>query len=239
MGFFQRNTRVFFIVGILVMILSLGSFFFASNFGGASPQAARGDEARSETAATPDPNATPTPTPAPTEQPIVRRYSEPPAMTIDPSKSYEAIIRLESGEVRVKLLPDAAAEYVNNFVFLARNRFYDGLTFHRVVAGFVAQGGDPQGTGFGDSGYSLKEQRNQLTFDAGVLSMAKAGPRVSGSQFFITLGPAPHLNGQFTVFGRVTSGLDVLRGLQARDPASPGAGSAVVIRSIEIVEGAR
>ena len=155
-------------------------------------------------------------------------------MEINPSNRYEALIRTERGDIRVELLPQEAPGYVNNFVFLARNNFFDGLTFHRVIPGFVAQGGDPTGGGAGGPGYDLEEETNDLPFDAGVLSMAKSS-RVSGSQFFITLAPTPHLEPDFTVFGRVIEGLDVARSLTARE-ASPGAPPAARILSIEITE---
>lgn len=234
MGFFQRNTRAFFLVGILAMVLSLGGFVFASQF---NPSGTR-DTAPTPTAApaTETPGATATGTPDPYAA-IVRNYAALPEMTIDPEKSYEAVIHLASGDVRIELLPDDAPEYVNNFVFLAENQFYDGLTFHRVVKDFVAQGGDPTGTGFGDAGYALTAETNSLPFAAGVLSMAKAGTRVNGSQFFITLGPAPHLNSDFTVFGRVIEGLDLLQALPARDPADTSAPSGEQILGIEIIEG--
>jgi len=155
-------------------------------------------------------------------------------MEIDPSNRYEAVIRTERGDIRVELLPGEAPGYVNNFVFLARNRFYDGLTFHRVLTGFVAQGGDPTGGGAGGPGYSLEEETNELPFDAGVISMAKS-TAVSGSQFFITLEPTPFLEPDFTVFGRVIEGLEVARSLTAREPG-PGAPPADRIISIEIIE---
>ena len=159
-------------------------------------------------------------------------------MTIDTARSYEAVIRTERGDVRITLLPEAAPRYVNNFVFLARDGFYDGITFHRVVPGFVAQAGDPTGTGTGSPGYDLAEERNGLPFEAGVLSMAKGGAVVSGSQFFVTLAPTPHLEGDFTVFGRVASGLGVLQSLTPRDPQQPGQPHGDRILAIDIVEGA-
>jgi cyclophilin family peptidyl-prolyl cis-trans isomerase len=122
-------------------------------------------------------------------------------------------------------------------VFLAQHDFYDGLTFHRVIENFVAQAGDPTASGFDDAGYALDPESNALRFDAGVISMAKAGTRVSGSQFFVTLGPAPHLNGEFTVFGRVIDGLDVLQALPARDPSDGGVAPAARILDITIIEG--
>ena len=234
MGFFQRNTRAFFLIGILVMVLSLGGFVFASQL---DALGARDTEpAPTEAPATGTAEATATGTPDPNAA-VVRRYESAPAMTIDPTASYEAVIALESGEVRIELLPDVAPSYVNNFVFLAQHDFYDGLTFHRVIENFVAQAGDPTASGFDDAGYALDPESNALRFDAGVISMAKAGTRVSGSQFFVTLGPAPHLNGEFTVFGRVIDGLDVLQALPARDPSDGGGAPAARILDITIIEG--
>lgn len=222
MGWFQGNPRFFYVGGIAVMVLSLGAIFFGSQGGINSGQPTAADiqpaetPAPTETAAAAD--AAATAEPVATEDPIQRVYSAAPAFEIDVTHSYEVVIQTEKGEIRIELLPDEAPGYVNNFVFLARNHFYDGLTFHRVVEGFVAQAGDPTATGFIGSGYVLDEETNDLQFDAGVLSMAKAGASVNGSQFFITLEPTPHLNGQFTVFGRVTAGLDVARTLTRREP---------------------
>jgi peptidylprolyl isomerase len=230
MGFFQRHTRAFFLVGIVVMLASLGSFIFAQRISSTAAKKAAQSAATAEASptGTPDANATPA---------VVRTYSAPPPMTIDASKTYEAVIHLDAGDVHLQLLPDAAPGYVNNFVFLAQHHFYDGLTFHRVVPGFVAQAGDPTGSGLEDAGYSLTEEHNNLPFTAGVISMAKAGTRVSSSQFFITLAPAGSLDGNFTVFGRVTSGLELLQQLPARDPTQPNPPAGVVIKSIDITEG--
>ena len=176
---------------------------------------------------TPDPNATVTATPTGTPTPQ-RRYTAPPEMTIDPAKQYFATIKTEKGDIRLELFPEEAPQTVNNFVFLARNDFYDGITFHRVIENFVAQGGDPTGVGNGGPGYDLPDERNALTHDAGVIAMAKAGATTSGSQFYITFAPQPNLDQQgFTVFGRVTSGMDVLQSITKRDPqrnprAAPG-----------------
>ncbi len=231
MGWMQRNTKLLFLVGVTFMVLSTFAFAFSSRLGNtAVPVDTPTPTATSTGAATETPEATPT------EVPIQRQYSSAPEMQIDASKSYTAIIHLEGGDVEIALLTDEAPEYVNNFVFLAENRFYDGLTFHRVLPGFVAQAGDPLGTGAGGPGYALPEEQNGLAFTAGVLSMAKSAAGVSGSQFFITLGSAPHLNGAFTVFGRVTSGLELLQGLTPRDPQQPDQPSGDVIQSIEIVE---
>ena len=147
-------------------------------------------------------------------------YSERPPITIDTSKEYEAVIRSEQGDMRFRLFDDEAPVTVNNFVFLATQGFYDGTTFHRVLADFMAQGGDPTGTGTGGPGYQFEDETdNGLTFDRrGLLAMANAGPGTNGSQFFITFAPTPHLNGAHTIFGELIAGDDVLAGLRLRDP---------------------
>ena len=247
-GWLQRNQRTFFAAGILVMIASLGAAFIGTQIGGhvgssnddsaaSSPADDDDDDDGTATAtATAEPTDTPEPTPEDPDA-IVRVYREPPALEIDPTRRFEALIRTERGDVRIELLPEQAPAYVNNFVFLARNRFYEGLTFHRVVPGFVAQAGDPTATGFGSSGYDLPEELNELPFDAGVLSMAKSGDNVDGSQFFITLDPQPRLGDLgFTVFGRVIEGLNVLRSLTPRDPSQAGQPPGDRIISIEISE---
>ncbi len=237
-GWLQRRQRVLFATGIMVLIVSLGGVFITSQLGGATTPdpapveepAATEVDAGAEATETPEP--TPEPTPTPDADGVLRSYSEPPAMEIDPANRYEALIRTERGDIRIELLPQEAPGYVNNFVFLARNRFYDGLTFHRVIPGFVAQGGDPTGGGAGGPGYSLEEETNDLPFDAGVISMAKSNT-VSGSQFFITLDQTQLPD--FTVFGRVIEGLDVARALTAREPG-PNAPPADRILGIEIIE---
>jgi len=230
MGWFQANPRIFYVGGIGVMLASLGTFFLGGLGGGS--RAAPPAPTAAAAAATSEPTVA-TDTVEPVEQ-IVRSYAAAPPMEIDATNGFEAVITTENGEIRIELLPEEAPGYVNNFVFLARNNFYDGLTFHRVIAGFMAQGGDPQGQGFGGPGHNLAEETNELNFGAGVLSMAK-GAGVNGSQFFITLAPTPHLEGDFTVFGQVTEGLDVLRHLTIREPGT-GQPPADVILDIEIVE---
>lgn len=239
MGIFQRNMRVVFFFGIVLMVLSLGSIIFITRLGGSSPHGGSGGAATtSDTIDSPSTSDTiSSETPAEEDDGIVRQYGAAPELTIDVNAHYEAVIEFESGaRVRIELLPAEAPGYVNNFVFLARNQFYDGLTFHRVIPGFVAQGGDPTGVGRGGPGYDLIEEQNDLRFEPGVLSMAKRGTAVNGSQFFITLGAAPHLEGDFTVFGRVTEGLDALTALTARDPSLPDQPEADRIISIEIIE---
>jgi cyclophilin family peptidyl-prolyl cis-trans isomerase len=167
-----------------------------------------------------------------------KRYSAAPAMAIDPRKQYEATFHTSKGDFGVELFAAQAPATVNNFVFLARDGFYDGTTFHRVIKGFMAQGGDPQGTGTGGPGYQFADEPSALALKhdgPGTLSMANAGPNTNGSQFFITFGPTPHLNGKHAVFGRVNSGIDVVNSLRERDPGrdrQPGD----TIESITITE---
>jgi peptidylprolyl isomerase len=144
-----------------------------------------------------------------------------PPMTIDVSKTYFATFQLaKGGEFRVELFDDQAPKTVNNFVYLARSGFYDGTTFHRVLDGFMAQGGDPTGTGSGGPGYQFEDEIDpSLTFDrAGLLAMANSGPNTNGSQFFITYDATPHLNGLHTIFGEVVEGIEVVNGITRRDP---------------------
>jgi cyclophilin family peptidyl-prolyl cis-trans isomerase len=144
----------------------------------------------------------------------------PPSGALDTSKRYTARFKTEKGDIVVELHADRAPLTVENFVNLARAGFYDSTTFHRVIGGFMAQGGDPTGTGTGGPGYQFADEFHpELRHDApGILSMANAGAGTNGSQFFITYGPTPHLDGKHSVFGRVTDGMDVLRSLRERDP---------------------
>ena len=150
-----------------------------------------------------------------------KRYSAPPQMVIDPSKKYVATFHTGAGDFQVELFAAQAPITVNNFVFLAREGFYNNTTFHRVIPGFMAQGGDPTGTGTGDPGYKFNDERGALALKhegAGILSMANAGANTNGSQFFITYGPTPHLNGKHGVFGRVISGMNNVLAIKERDP---------------------
>jgi cyclophilin family peptidyl-prolyl cis-trans isomerase len=144
----------------------------------------------------------------------------PPTGALDLTKSYSARFKTERGEVVCELFAGEAPLTVENFANLARAGFYDGTTFHRVIGGFMAQGGDPTGTGTGGPGYSFRDELSvKRRHDGpGVLSMANAGPNTNGSQFFLTFAATPHLDGRHTVFGRVTSGMDVLRSIRERDP---------------------
>lgn len=149
-----------------------------------------------------------------------RQFSTCPETVIDPARRYYATLKTEKGDVLIRLYADEAPLTVNSFVFLARNGWYEDITFHRVIPGFMAQTGDPSGTGAGNPGYFIvNETAAGLKFDrAGLVGMSNSGPDTNGSQFFITLGPAPHLDGGYTIFGEVVSGLEALAQLTARDP---------------------
>ena len=151
----------------------------------------------------------------------IKQYGAPPEMGIDSDKKYTATIEMEKGgEIEIELFAAEAPVTVNNFVFLAREGYYDGVTFHRVIPGFMAQGGDPTGSGSGGPGYRFGDEfhPSRLHDSSGILSMANAGPGTNGSQFFITFVPTPHLDGHHTVFGKVVSGMDVVNGIAVRDP---------------------
>ena len=162
-----------------------------------------------------------------------------PPMTIDPTKDYLATMQTEKGDIVIELYPEEAPIAVNSFIFLADNGWYDGVTFHRVIPGFVAQGGDPTGTSAGGPGYLFDiETSPDLKFDqAGIFAMANSGPGSNGSQFFITLNPTPELDGGYTIFGRVISGMDVVESLTARDPnQNPNSPPGDVILGVVIEE---
>jgi peptidyl-prolyl cis-trans isomerase B (cyclophilin B) len=149
-----------------------------------------------------------------------QQWPSPPAMTIDVAKEYAVSIETNRGTIELTLYPRHAPHTVNNFVFLAGQGFYDGVKFHRVIADFMIQTGDPMGTGRGGPGYQFGDEvgkSNPLKHDRGVISMANAGPNTNGSQFFITHVPTPHLNGKHTVFGKVTKGLDVVDAIRQGD----------------------
>ncbi|TVL99290.1 MAG: peptidylprolyl isomerase [Candidatus Brocadia sp. WS118] len=149
----------------------------------------------------------------------VKQWSSPPAMQIDPKKTYHATIETNRGTISIEFYPKNAPITVNNFVFLAKEGFYDGVSFHRVISDFMIQGGDPTGTGRGGPGYKFEDETkgNPLTHETGVISMANAGPNTNGSQFFITHSPQPHLNGKHTVFGKVVAGQDVVNAIRQGD----------------------
>jgi cyclophilin family peptidyl-prolyl cis-trans isomerase len=166
-----------------------------------------------------------------------KQWSTPPAIQIDPKKKYKAHIETDKGTMVIELFADKAPKTVNNFVFLAREGYYDGVIFHRVISNFMVQGGDPTGTGMGGPGYKFSDEFHpSLKHDKrGILSMANAGPNTNGSQFFITHGPTPHLDNRHAVFGQVVEGLDVLMSIPARDPNNRNA-PAVKITRVTIEE---
>ena len=147
------------------------------------------------------------------------QWDSSPEMQIDTNKKYMAEIETNKGVIELELFPNHAPKTVNNFVFLAREGFYDGISFHRVISNFMIQGGDPTGSGAGGPGYSFADEvaDNPLTHERGVISMANAGPNTNGSQFFITHSPQPHLNGKHTVFGKVVSDQNVVDSIQQGD----------------------
>ncbi len=171
---------------------------------------------------------------------MAKQYTAPPAMQIDPEKRYTATFKTERGDIVVELFAKKAPITVNNFVFLAREGFYDNTTFHRVIKGFMVQGGDPTGTGRGGPGYRFDDEPSALALKhdgPGVLSMANAGPNTNGSQFFITHVATPHLNGKHAVFGKVKdqASLDVLMQIRERDPMrDPNPGDKLL--TVEIAE---
>lgn len=211
---------------ILLPLLALAAFLLLA--------AACGDDTEEDTsgfatdtpAATQDPATEPpaqtSDCPAPVAQApepdMTKQYDSKPEMTIDTSKRYTAVVKTERGDITLELRPDLAPEHVNSFVFLANEGFYDGVTFHRVVPDFVAQAGDPTGTGSGGPGYNLEAEFNSEPFVRGVLGMARSqDPNSAGSQWFITLGDAPNLNNQYTLFGTVTDGMDVVDCIEQGD----------------------
>jgi len=158
-------------------------------------------------------------------------------MEIDTNKAYTAILKTDKGDITIKLYADKTPVTVNNFVFLARQGYYDGTIFHRVISNFMAQGGDPTGTGTGGPGYRFTDEFNPgLRHDKpGVFSMANAGPNTNGSQFFITHVATPWLDNKHSVFGQVTDGMKVLMSIPPRDPAKRDA-PAVKLISVSILE---
>ena len=167
-----------------------------------------------------------------------RQFTYCPPMEIDPQKQYIATLNTEQGDIVIQLYPDKAPMAVNSFVFLARQGYLDGVTFHRVLPSFVAQAGDPSGTGFGTPGYAFADEISDLKFDkAGVVAMANSGPDTNGSQFFITYAPLPDLDGGYTIFGQVIEGMDVAEKLSPRDPNQTlGLPPGDQIESVEIKE---
>jgi len=171
------------------------------------------------------------------DTPVAEQYSEPP-LDIDLTKQYFANVKIANGgEFVIQLYPDKAPKTVNSFIFLSCKGYFEGVTFHRVLEGFMAQGGDPTGTGSGGPGYQFENEDSDLTFDkAGVVAMANAGRDTNGSQFFITFGPTPQLNGDYTIFGQVIEGMDVVNGITRRNPEENPSFQGDAIETITITE---
>jgi cyclophilin family peptidyl-prolyl cis-trans isomerase len=214
-----NNPLLIGIAVLVVILVVLAIVYFSSRSSTASPSASAG--------------ATATANPSSPKQ-----YSAAPPMTIDKAKQYTATVTMaKGGQFVIQLYPDKAPITVNSFVFLARQGFFNGTTFHRVLEGFMAQGGDPTGTGGGGPGYQFVNENSDLTFDkAGVVAMANAGANTNGSQFFITFGPQPSLNGGYTIFGQVISGMDVVNGIKRRDPNTNPTFTGDAIQTITITE---
>jgi len=166
-----------------------------------------------------------------------QRWSSPPDMIIDPEKDYKVILHTENGDIIINLFEKKAPKTVNNFVFLSKEGFYDDTIFHRVMMNFMAQAGDPTGTGSGGPGYTFEDEFHEdLRHNKpGIVSMANAGPNTNGSQFFITHVPTPWLDGKHAVFGEVEDGMDVVFSIPPRDSNDPEKPS-VTIESVEIEE---
>jgi cyclophilin family peptidyl-prolyl cis-trans isomerase len=166
------------------------------------------------------------------ERNMTKQWSTPPAMQIDPKKKYTARMETDNGTMVIELFADKTPVTVNSFVFLAREGFYDGVIFHRVIGNFMVQGGDPTGTGRGGPGYRFQDEFHPSLKHSkrGILSMANAGPGTNGSQFFITHGPTPHLDNRHSVFGQVIEGEDVLMSIPERDPSNVNAPAVKIIR---------
>jgi len=149
----------------------------------------------------------------------IKQWDNPPEMGIDTTKVYRVNVQTDKGFIELELYPEYAPKTVNNFVFLVKEGYYNGVSFHRVISNFVIQGGDPTGTGSGGPGYQFEDETkgNPLKHETGAISMANAGPNTNGSQFFITHSPQPHLDGRHTVFGKVVSGQDVVNAISQGD----------------------
>jgi len=168
---------------------------------------------------------------------MAKQYNKPPEMVIDPKKKYKAKFKTSKGDILIELYADKVPNTVNNFVFLAREGFYDNTTFHRVIKDFMVQGGDPEGSGRGGPGYKFKDEFDSSLKHTGpgILSMANAGPHTNGSQFFITHTATPHLDGKHAVFGKVIEGMNVVNSIPERDPGRAGKPGETLI-GIEIIE---
>jgi cyclophilin family peptidyl-prolyl cis-trans isomerase len=208
------NIRLFYVVGVLIMVsgLAVGGLSVCTRASGTTVTPTPGPTANLTPGATVTPEETPS---------TVKQYEAPPPMTIDTAKSYSAVVKTDAGEFSIELFDDDAPNTVNNFVFLARDGFYDGLMFHYVQPDFSVMTGDPTGTGTGGPGYDIEKEENGRPFEVGTLGM------VNGSQFFVVLRESQQFEtGEYWAFGRVDDGLDVVRAVAEGDK----------ILSVEIVE---
>jgi cyclophilin family peptidyl-prolyl cis-trans isomerase len=230
----MRQNRIIAIVGgvlaVLLVALIVWQFW---------PAARDESTAREQTAEVAEGTAIDSERPLAALEPVERLnyYDSFPATVIDQQKQYQAVIRTERGDIRLRLFVEEAPLAVNNFVFLATQGFYDGTIFHRVLEDFMAQAGDPTGTGMGGPGYRFEDEVDTgLTFDRpGLLAMANSGPHTNGSQFFITYEPTPWLNGLHTIFGELIEGEEVLNQITLRNPDLPTVPGDVIHR-IDILE---
>jgi cyclophilin family peptidyl-prolyl cis-trans isomerase len=225
----ERNIRIIGL-GAIILLVMAGVWFFIPKGQGASQQNEQTNLGYGSDAAACAPFA---------DVPVASQYSEPP-LKIDTSKQYFANVKLaKGGEFVIQLYADKAPKTVNSFVFLACKGYFSGVTFHRVLEGFMAQGGDPTGTGSGGPGYEFEYEGSDLTFDkAGVVAMANtgAGTPTNGSQFFITFVPTPQLNGGYTIFGQVIQGMDVVDSITRRDPDQNPSFEGDAMESVTITE---
>jgi cyclophilin family peptidyl-prolyl cis-trans isomerase len=218
-SFFNSQRTMIVIVAVLVLLALAAAYFFTRGQSPSQPAASSAPSSVQPTAAG-------------------LQWSTAPVMAIDKTKQYSATVKMaKGGEFTIQLYADKAPITVNSFVFLSRQGFYNGVTFHRVLEGFMAQGGDPTGTGGGGPGYQFVNEDSDLKFDkAGVVAMANAGRDTNGSQFFITFGPQTSLNGGYTIFGQVTSGMDVVNAITRRDPSTGPTFKGDAISTITIAE---
>jgi cyclophilin family peptidyl-prolyl cis-trans isomerase len=243
----KKNVNTIQILALVVMVVGVAAIVWAISPGSKNALSSGVPTYSTAQGATQDSNATVQPaaatatadpnfTPAPKSS--AKQYSSAPAMTIDVKKQYFATFKMaKGGEFIVQLFPDKAPITVNSFVFLAKEGFYNGVTFHRVLEGFMAQGGDPTGTGGGGPGYEFVNEKNDLAFDKpGVVAMANAGPNTNGSQFFIMFGPYGLSESDYTIFGQVTSGMDVVNAITRRDPDQNPSSPGDAITSVTISE---
>jgi len=238
------NRKLFFVLAafagfamVASLLLSALGFGAASNSGGAVQGNEAPDAPINQGTAEPV-----TVTPVPTTEPIVKRYDVAPAMTIDTSKTYTATITTARGDIEIELYPQEAPQTVNTFVFLARDGYYDGTPFMELVKAedgskFYTQTGDPTSTGLGTPGFSIPKELTDAAFDRGVVGMGGTAVNSNGGQFFISFADFPALDGKYTIFGKVVSGLDILDDLSLLDLTSDGERTAGdTIESITISE---